>query len=72
MTIQYVTVRHFIRTDYTLFIHNQVFLNYMEDYKRGRPTTVPVVPWSEWGPENTRFLDQATQYSWLQLRLLLS
>jgi hypothetical protein len=71
MTIQYVTVRHFVRTDYTLFIHNQVFLNYMEDYKRGRPTKAPVVPWSEWGRENTRFLDQTTQYSWLRLRLLL-
>lgn len=66
MTIQYVTVRHFIRTEYTLFIHNQVLLNYMEDYKRGRSTEAPVVPWSEWGPENTRFLDQPTQYSWLR------
>ncbi|KAJ7800512.1 hypothetical protein B0H14DRAFT_2898913 [Mycena olivaceomarginata] len=48
---------------YRLFVHYRWFHKYVLDHRRGETKFPPVVPWDEWGPQNSRML-LGENYQW--------
>lgn len=55
------------RFRYFFFVRNDFFLKLVDGYRSGGTQDPRILPWQEWGVDNTRFMAYGMQPRWLRL-----
>ncbi|KAK0200163.1 hypothetical protein DFS33DRAFT_128619 [Desarmillaria ectypa] len=51
---------------YTLFVPNEIFLQYISDYEDRSKSLLSYIIWENWGPQHTRMLSNEGSFNWMR------